>query len=43
MVGALSSDVRGGVENGAHWTNRQSMTGSLAGGAVAGLGGYTIA
>jgi hypothetical protein len=42
-VGGLSSYVRGGVENSANWTNKRRVMGSLAGGAVAGLGGYAIA
>ena len=42
FVGGLSSYVRGGVESGANWKSRPKMKGAVAGGAVAGLGGYLI-
>ena len=41
-VGGLSSYVRGGVENSANWKNAGRIKGSLAGGLVAGAGGYAI-
>lgn len=43
LVGGLSSYVRGGVESSANWKSAGRIKGSLAGGAVAGLGGYAIA
>jgi DNA-binding ferritin-like protein len=42
-VGGLSSYVRGGVQNAANWKSASQIKGALAGGAVAGLGGYAIA
>ena len=41
-VGALSTYVRGGIENSANWKNKRRGVAALAGGVIAGTGGYAI-
>ena len=41
-IGGLSSYVRGGVQNSKNWADKRQILAAIAGGAVAGVGGYGI-